>query len=257
MQTAVCVDEYARLFRPALISARDFCIEARPGRPDVVVVGDSHANRLFDGLRNLDTSEAYVNLGRGSCIPFLGFDGAWADTGEPLICESTMRSILERSARMGANMVILHGFFTRAYGGGLRLGGSGRIGAQARSTLELLSKSRVRTVVVLDVPVLPFEPSTCVARPAIRSIVRVPCSFPRRIWDAQSESINSELRAAGAGLENVSFFDPASALCDERVCHAEHNGELLYLDTHHLSPAGAAMVGAQLLTASGVSHASR
>jgi peptidoglycan/LPS O-acetylase OafA/YrhL len=247
MQTAACTSAYAGLFHPALLTDRDFCVQARLGRADVVVVGDSHANRLFDGLRALDHSRSYLNLGRGSCIPLLGYDGAWADTGENLVCEDTVRSILQRSVGIGANVIILHGFFSRAYGGGLRLEGNEAIGPQARATFRLLSDAGVPTLVVLDVPVLPFEPSTCVARPAIRGMVRVPCSFARRDWDSKIGSINSQLRAAGAGLHNVWFFDPASVLCDDLVCHAERDGELLYSDTHHLSPAGAALVGARML----------
>jgi hypothetical protein len=96
------------------------------------------------------------------------------------------------------------------------------------------------------VPWLPFEPSSCVARPALKHLARSPCSFPRAAWQAQSAEVASALTQAAQGLAGVRVFDPASVLCDASACHAVRNGELLYTDAHHLSARGAEIVGAAL-----------
>jgi hypothetical protein len=50
LQTDLCDAAHASAFHPRLLRERDFCIKDGPGVDDVVVVGDSHANRLFFGL---------------------------------------------------------------------------------------------------------------------------------------------------------------------------------------------------------------
>lgn len=244
LQTQACADGYGAAFQPQLIVERDFCIKGGSGADDVVVVGDSHANRLFFGLQEVDSTRSYLNLGRSTCLPLLGFDGSWR--GEELVCPRTNRRLLEQAAASGAELIVLHAYFVRAYEG-RELESTGSIGAQARETLEFLSRSGIETIVVSDVPVMPFHPSTCVERPAIKEYVRTPCSVPAATWNRRVAETNAALRAAAAGLDNVSFFDPSSALCNAQACSAVRDGELLYMDAHHLSSAGAALVAAELL----------
>jgi peptidoglycan/LPS O-acetylase OafA/YrhL len=255
MQTAACAAHFGSAFDPELIRERDFCIEsdaaAQNGKQNFVVVGDSHANRLFFGLQSVDPQHAYLNLGRGTCIPFLGYDGAWPETGEELICTKTMQNLIARIAEGNFDTVILNGFFVRAYGGYMKMTGTGNLREQARATLEQLSKSGKRTIVMLDVPVLPFEPSTCIARPALQWLSRSECSVSLQKWREESRAVEADVRAAAADLPNIFVFDPASVLCDDTTCRAVRDNELLYMDPHHLSQHGADIVARELLKSVG------
>jgi len=246
MQTPECITEFGKLFMPHVIEGRDFCVLNPATRPVVRVLGDSHANRLFLGLQDIDTSRNYQNLGRGTCLPFVGFDGAWPDTGEELMCKETNQNLVNDSAQMKGDIVIVHGFFIRAYRGGLKLSGSQGAREQAHLTFGLLAKGHKHVVLVLDVPELPFELPSCVTRPILKGFARKKCSFAARDWEARSAVINGELRAAASEFSDVTVFDPASVLCDADECYAQRNGELLYTDGHHLSRAGATLVGAEL-----------
>jgi hypothetical protein len=247
MQTDTCVTRHASLFHPGLLRSRDFCLDDGGKAADVLVIGDSHANRLFVGLQAQDASTRFVNLGRGTCVPLLGYEGQWSKSSETLDCRATIKSIVEFAGASGAKTVVVHGFFLRAFGGQMLVTGTGDLHDQAHRTLLSLSAAGVDTILVLDVPWLPFEPSTCVARPALRHLVRSPCSFPRAAWDARSADINAALVRAAEGLARVRVFDPATVLCDATDCHAVDHGELLYMDSHHLSPKGARIVGEALL----------
>ena len=108
--------------------------------------------------------------------------------------------------------------------------------------IAVLSVAHKRVLLVQDVPVLPFDPVECVARPAFRAQVRTPCQHSRSAWRARSAAITTVLEAAAAGLPNVSLFDPARILCPREQCMAVHAGALLYTDRHHLSTAGATLV---------------
>jgi peptidoglycan/LPS O-acetylase OafA/YrhL len=244
MTTSQCLQQYGQLFRPRPISMRDFCSAAGTSGRVVRVLGDSHASRLYVGLREVDPAHGYQNLGRGTCIPFVGFDGEWPDTGEALVCGETTQNLVEDSARFGGTVVI-HGFFVRAYNGGLKLTSSDGLGNHARETFKVLARSHARTILVLDVPELPFEPTACIARPALRGLVRTTCAFPAEDWHRQISATNQTLKEAAEEF-GVTVFDPASVLCDSTECHAVRDGELLYTDSHHLSRAGAALVAEQL-----------
>ena len=246
MQTANCVQRHTKLFQPALIPSRDFCLGDSLKPAEVLFIGDSHANRVIFGMHAGDMSQAYKNLGRGTCIPFLGYDGKWSDSSSSLNCQTTMQNIVEYAANSGSQAVVVHGFFLRAFGGQMKMTGSGNLYGQARRTLELLSAAKVNTILVLDVPWLPFEPQTCVARPALKQFVRSPCSRSLESWRKQSAEVSSELIRAAHGLEHVRIFDPASVLCDAAECSAVRDNELIYVDSHHLSGKGARIVGAAL-----------
>jgi hypothetical protein len=45
---------------------------------------------------------------------------------------------------------------------------------------------------------------------------------------------------------NVTVFDPAALLCDENYCWAGKDGKMLYVDEHHLSGFGVALLAPEL-----------
>ena len=247
MQTAECLNRNAKIFQPRVLAERDFCVGSAPGPRDVVIVGDSHAARLFHGLKSIDGTRSYLDIGRGTCIPFERFDASWPDTGEFLDCATTDANVLRHAADAGAKTVIVHAYFLRAFTGGLRVVQPADFQAEARDTFARLSRAGKQVLVVLDAPVLPFEPAECVARPAFRAKVRSPCEHSHSDWQARSRGVEATLRAATAGIANVRLFDPATVLCPNTHCMAVHDGDLLYSDTHHLSLAGARLVAAAIL----------
>jgi hypothetical protein len=45
---------------------------------------------------------------------------------------------------------------------------------------------------------------------------------------------------------NVTIFDPAAFLCDKDYCWAGKDGKMLYVDEHHLSGFGVALLAPEL-----------
>jgi hypothetical protein len=46
---------------------------------------------------------------------------------------------------------------------------------------------------------------------------------------------------------NITFYEPASLLCQESKCKIFNNGELLYSDSHHLSIYGSKLIADDLI----------
>jgi hypothetical protein len=60
--------------------------------------------------------------------------------------------------------------------------------------------------------------------------------------------VRSSLLAAAKGLDNVHVFDPTGAFMrDGRVQHRSPEGDLLYVDFHHLSVSGSRSLKEPLL----------
>ena len=245
--TDTCRASEGALFVPNIDPKLDFCSErgSLAAGFDFVLVGDSHAGRLFSGM--LATSHRDVlDLGRGSCLPFIGYEATNPGSTQVLGCAPTMEHLLGRAATLAHRAVILTGFFARAYDGRVVPRPGLSLAAVASRTLHDVAAKAPRVIVVLDVPELPFEPSTCVDRPYKRAGERSLCSFPRAAANAQRALYEGDLRDGAVGLPNVTFFDPATVLCDAVTCYGLRGASLLYDDPHHLSREGAGLVAAAL-----------
>ncbi len=63
------------------------------------------------------------------------------------------------------------------------------------------------------------------------------CDMTRAEAEKQVKKANNFFRKL-AKTDNVQFFDPLEAICDENGCSALQNGKILYRDKHHLNNAG-------------------
>jgi hypothetical protein len=212
---------------------------------DVVVVGDSHAGRIYSGLESA-SKLSVLDLGRGSCLPFIGYEASNPGKNELFNCSPTMERLLDGAAERSPRTIVLSGFFVRAYDGRVTPRGVAPMKTLMRDTLVRVAARFPKVVIVLDVPELPFDPSHCVDRPFNRGSGRGACAFDRHDVDAKLALYEADLRGAATGLSNVSFFDPASVLCDAKSCFAVSEQNLLYDDRHHLSRYGASRVAAAL-----------
>jgi len=246
--TPACRARETALYEPRFEPTLDFCHERRgPSAPiDAVVVGDSHAGRIYSGL--LEASDlALVNFGRGSCLPFAEYEATNPGSEQSFRCSPTMGLVLARTEELAPRALVLNGFFVRPYDGRVVPRTPRPLESIMRDTLTRVAARIPKIVVVLDVPELPFDPSYCVDRPLRRGEGRGRCPFGRaRAVDEPRARYESKLREAATGLPNVVFFDPAAVLCDAATCFAVEDRRLLYDDRHHLSRDGARRVGLAL-----------
>ena len=233
------------LFSPTFDPQLDFCHSTASAKAEVVVLGDSHAGRLYSGLRAA-TTLPLLDLGRGSCLPFVGYEASNPGTTELLKCSPTMAHLVDRVLEPPPRVVVLNGFYARPYDGRVVLRAAEPMKVLMRDTLARLSSHVPKIIVVLDVPELPFDPSYCVDRPFHRGAGRGRCAFSKVEPDKQLALYEADLRGAAEGLPNVSFFNPADVLCEADSCFAVRDANLLYDDRHHLSRHGAHLVGVAL-----------
>ncbi len=102
-----------------------------------------------------------------------------------------------------------------------------------RSTIEALHADGRRVGVVLENPVLPADPNICLAR--TQSIDG--CTPSRDDVMPGVDAFNDRQLAATEGAGSVPTFAIAPTVCGPRSCAVEHDGDLVYQDAGHLTPA--------------------
>ena len=115
------------------------------------------------------------------------------------------------------------------------------------TTFKKLVESGKQVIYVKDNPSFKFDIRTCKERPfrLTENYARAKCSEPRTEFDATdgpNSKFNKILDEEVKKYPQIMVFDASSVLCDDKVCWAAHDGDVLYRDDSHLSYSGSAYV---------------
>ena len=241
LSTPACIAQYHDLWDGGVIKTRDFCLGYENGRrPDVFLVGDSHAVQLHKGFRSLGLHNTTI-LGRGSCPPiFDAPDIGW------LQCRTEDRMI-DFALRSDAKLLILTGTFERYFNGGYGGIPAQKLEQDVRDTFEKLGRARKHVLVVLDNPSLPFRSAACFKRPIPLTVPR-DCSFDRKFHENGATAYKALFRKYAGQFENIRLLDAAESFCDAQKCRARNEQGMLYVgDNNRLNMRGAAIVDRKII----------
>jgi peptidoglycan/LPS O-acetylase OafA/YrhL len=229
--------------------------------PSVVVIGDSHGNRLYESLAAKYDSlgENLLQIGGGGCLPF--WDIETGSPGQPNKCHEQMNPQLDYVLNNPNIKTVI--FANR---GPLHIEGndpaSGRkyfvkdmvnvdvqdakqIYKQAllRSTAKLKEKGK-NVVLIIDAPEFPYDPLQCINldRPFASPFKNRPdCKISRTAVDQRNLNYIEVTMQVANSLE-LKVINLQDVLCDAENCHALKDGNLMYMDPDHLNPRGARYV---------------
>lgn len=246
-----------------------YCRVSDPHRPiSAVIIGDSHANRLFEGLSPRFTANNgnLLQLGEGGCLPFWELEGG--AEGESDSCSQRMNGQLnfvlsEPSIGIvflvgrGPLYISGHGYgdvekdtrtFLRRPGGKAKPPYNNLYERALAETVNRLLAAGKKVVFVIDNPELGFDPLSCVqSRPVqLSRTPRAPCAVPTEIVEARNKEYRQIVDRVAARYPALIVEDSQRALCDKKYCWAMIDGDLLYMDGDHLNRAGAKYVADQM-----------
>ena len=241
----------------------DFCTSSKRGETeDVLLLGDSHAQHLFLGLKKYFDSKQQnlVAIGIGNCQPLLNVETKLY--GALKHCPDLFNSVLsEAASTANIKTVILSSYAISAIAGGIDYISGKDITLINLSnqtlesqdayleglslTLKLLTNSNKDVVLILDNPELNFDPTLCIGRPL--GLAEKICRVPRNVVDNRLNNLRKAILELTKRYPTVRIFDPFEYLCDRDYCYAELNGQLLYHDKNHLSKAGSNFLGEAFL----------
>lgn len=249
-----------------IFPASDFCVmPSAKGRPEVALLGDSHANHYYEGLHSAlaGRDTGLLAVGSGNCPPFYDVDIHLG--GYVKHCAALFDSVLDYVIKSpDIHTVILSSYAVSSIKGGFDYDEGGYIKLVAAAgeqgdqgnlaiylagldrTLSKLMAAGKSVIFVLDTPELDFDPNTCVRRP-VQFSVRSPCAISREKVDRRLTGIQSRIRAVLDKYPQVTVFNPVPLLCDAENCYARQGSQFFYADRDHLSSDGSRYVGRWLI----------
>lgn len=239
-----------------------YCNLAEPNRdPTVVLIGDSHGNRLYESLaaNYSKVGENLLQIGGGGCLPF--WDVETGSPGQPNKCNEQMNPQLDFVLNKPSIKTVI--FANR---GPLNIEGddpsSGRKyfikdmkspevedakqiykDALIKSANKLKANGK-NVVLLIDAPEFPYDPLQCLNldRPFSSPFKKRPdCTISKSSVEQRNRNYIKVTKDAAdkLGLEVINLQD---ALCDTKSCFALKDGALLYMDADHLNYYGAKLV---------------
>ncbi|UVW28316.1 acyltransferase family protein [Massilia sp. H6] len=213
----------------------EYCLQADAAKdPTVVLVGDSHAYHVVAGLTRYYSGVGENLLMLGTRYPYWGLN----HENDPY--QMATQPMLELALGMPSVKTIVFSTHVRFDTSPERR----FLADAARDTFRRYLAAGKHVVFMNDVPILNFDPRSCIKRAGVASsATRAPCAIARSEWDAQVAQHNAILQQFMEEFPQIEWFDTASALCDKDHCNVMIDGRLMYRDKDHLSYDGDLFVG--------------
>jgi hypothetical protein len=219
------------------------CAFGDPRAPHTaVLLGDSHAGHWFPAAQAVYASGDWrlVVITKSAC-PVVDATYFFRDIGrEYTECPEWVRRSLARIREMRPDLVIV------SYSYGYEFP-PGTWGPALQRGIDALANTSSSVVVIRDVPRLPVDGPTCLARLAWRPALlphTAACSAPP-IPPAADVTYQLQ-RTAAAHHPNVAVVDMSDAVCPNGACDVLRDGVVTYRDSGHLSTGFAQRMAAPL-----------
>lgn len=237
--------------------------------PEILLIGDSHANALYPGLAKAKSKQGVMNI--GSCPPLdqilvLVSKNQEHSPGTKDLCMQQNWSILSNVDSINTVVMtvysqpLLDGRSANekdyAYWGDVTLK-STIPEEQGLTQYQLLENGLLRTlkkinalgktiIFVRDVPSIPEDfRDYCIRRNELGA-QSMDCIIPRSQYELQRSKEAPLINRIEAELPNVKIFDPINQFCDSTFCYLIKNGKSLVRDHNHLSEYGSTLVGEEI-----------
>lgn len=237
--------------------------------PTVVVIGDSHAPRIYSGLTDYYNSKGKgvaIFGGGGGCPPLLNVvvkDNKGKDrncvqrTTESLIKIINDPTIKEVVFASRESLYTTSTEFDDPDGSkygrwAISLANEpsdARTNAEVYAlalaqTFDALTTSGKQITYLYGVPELGFDIKSCIpTRPiSLSNKVRDPCAVSKTSYEKRNQAFKEQIGQILAARPSIHAIDLSEALCDENFCYGAKDGVLFYTDDNHLSHRGAAYI---------------
>ena len=205
------------------------CLESQKDRkPDLVILGDSHAGHLFVGLaeelknKNILTINIYGQDG----LPYVT-NKKFAGVFSYLINSKSIKTVIISNLWInpGQNLSSAEGL---------------------KMTVDALSKSGKTVYITDDVPTFSFDPANCKFSRKFSSGRQ--CSESSEVFLKYYNSYMTDLNQLTQLGPKVIIANTASIFCNDKKCSMSKDGSLMFADRSHLNMQGSIYVAKALVT---------
>lgn len=198
-------------------------------RVSVVVIGDSHAHHLYEGIRDYRTrkGEDVLAFTTSGCVLF-------PETPVTSRCANAYEQIFRKVADLASVRTVVLGEYVPFMVSNNRPNWV----STARERISNLTAQGRKVVLMLDIPAIEKNPRQyCYSRPPFQpsSNMEERCSISRKDYEERVAQYREKAAEAVKGLDGVVLFDLANVLCDEKTCQGMIDGQPMYRDGNHLN----------------------
>ena len=202
---------------------KDFtrCKQSMPGDPDIILLGDSHAEHLFIGLAEEfhDINVAYYIL-----------------ASKPYYNQIEFKEIFHTLSLMDSKKTVI---LTMHYIEALKNTNDLMIGFS--STVNFLKSLGHKVILTGDVPRFNVSAEDCAYQNSVTRAKNL-CKLSMQEFDDQKQVYNEILTQISTQL-NVSYIMINEPLCNSLECSMIFGDQLLYRDNNHLNIIGSSLIG--------------
>jgi peptidoglycan/LPS O-acetylase OafA/YrhL len=249
------------------------CVSVVATRPNVALIGDSHAAALAAGLRQLAAQQnlGYRIFAASSCPPLLNVTVSSKQFSALMdVCAAFVPRVLkEITADPSVEYVVLAAMwyapladyryhYVDVRAPAATINGSELLRQGLQSTIDLLTAAGKKVVIVTDSPTWSFNPfrlelaNSINLRKILAGLMCIDCPFfskdeagLRYVANVDYQNTIRDLRLETH--DNVRFFDIWDKFCDSNRCEFNAaSSSLLFFDTNHLSINGSRLVASAI-----------
>ena len=199
-------------------------------KPDIVLLGDSHAEHLFPGL---STSASELNI------------VSLTTSGAPLLENLERSGVFEYLSNVNSSSILV--VYSMHYLGmltALPVGSSYEL--EVGKVLQRLEELDIEVVLVSDVPRYATHPRRCRASLSLRGSIKQ-CQKSRAMHDLESYQYITDLRSLSVNF-GIPMVNIDEEICNETICSMVRNNNFLFRDTNHLTVFGSIVVSKPIIT---------
>ncbi len=206
------------------------CWQSKPGKPNLILLGDSHAENLFFGLANLLKDKNVVSYIRD---------------GRPSINDMKFNFIFNELLNDNGidKKVLLITQYVNDWNNGSLIG-------ELQTTIEALKNRGYEVALIGDIPQFSMKPTECKGLNNRKIILRNligDCQIDLKTFSAQKSLYDESLRGI-AKRYNIPYVNGDAAFCDLKSCSMfDEDFKLLYIDNNHINPEGSMRIGRVLV----------
>ncbi|MBS0418633.1 MAG: acyltransferase [Proteobacteria bacterium] len=228
----------------------NYCKRTRADTPQVVFLGDSQAQGIYEGVVDaLSQKRSMILLGRGGCPPGLNVvssPGVYESEERREMCNRTWAEFADYVRRTRPELVVLVGDGSRFFGlvptdDNELEAATGNPAAFRAGLNDLVTRLEPysRVAYVLEIPTFETAPA-CFLRPVKLPGSRCSERISRGSLVASRAVYQQSVREIHVQHPDMLVVDPIPSLCGSTSCsQTSRGGQVLYSDKMHLSPAGA------------------
>jgi hypothetical protein len=216
-------------------------------KPDVVIIGDSHANQYYNALASQFPNEAVMNISEFSCLPSSN------KIYTSLDCSKKLNQTVDFLKSNGPfETVILSGYWGSLLNDGVTEYENFRTSSMDTKYKEnfyigiqyILNNLEASNIIIMgDNPELGFSPRICFNLLPINSMIKnKECIIDLSNVNKKNEVFKELIKKTRVNSGKFQYFDVKDIMCNENGCYFQINNISYYHDSDHLSDYGARKV---------------